>query len=342
MTTEREHLQYLFSLSLSDAEELLFAYDANSPVSLGGETLPDALLNNSFSRPYFHPPLAPAASSSSPSSSVDLAGRLTHTSWRTPLRFTIRCLRCVIGDSRPDNTRPLRASLSMLDGDVARLTNLVLAGLFDASAAALTATTISLQRERARALLTRQAWTHGLHGAWRRWQRQAVALSGRLRRALWEAGVTLFVDKRGEEVVVDKRRLLLRAVMCRERDWGKIECLVATCRPWLQPVGLRRAVYVHAHTLRVLREATDAVLRLGGEVLDAKMLPLDLREGERPGPRERKVLARLHQLIRFEGLVLEGGRAVPKTAGWAVELNRLVHEWRMEELCAAFGRLSLR
>lgn len=347
-STEREHLQYLFCLSLSEAEKLLFAYDANSPVSLGGDTLPDALLNNSFSRPYFHPP--PPASSSSPPSNddlarvlVDLAGRLAHTSWRAPLRATIRLLRCAIGDGRPDSTRPASASIAMADVDVQRLTNLVLSGLFHTSAAAMTATTISLQRERARVLLAQQAWTYGLHGAWLRWQRDAVALSSRLRRALWEAGVGLWVD-RGEEgvMVVDKRRLLLRAVMGKERDWGAIECLVATCRPWLKPVGLRRDVYVHARALRVLREATDAVLRLGGEVVDAKMLPLDLKEGERPGPRARKALERLHKLIRFEGLVLEGGRAVPKTAGWTVEHKRLVHEWRMEELCSAFGCLSLR
>lgn len=342
-STEREHLQYLFSLSLSEAEELLFAYDANSPFSLSGETLPDTLLNNSFSRPYFHPP--PPASNDDDLAPVlvDLAGRLSHTSWRAPLRATIRLLRCAIGDGRPDSTRPASASIAMADADVKRLTNLVLSGLFHTSAAAMTATSTSLHRERARALLARQAWTHGLHGAWLRWQRDAVVLSSRLRRALWEAGVGLWVEwgEKGVMEVKDTRRLLLRAVMGRERDWGAIECLVATCRPWLQPVGLRRDVYVHARALRALREATNAVLRLGGEVVDAAMLPLDLREGERPGPGERKVVARLHQLIRFEGLVLEGGRAVPKTAGWPAQHMRLVHEWRMKELCLLFGRLSL-
>ncbi|KAB2572942.1 hypothetical protein DBV05_g8407 [Lasiodiplodia theobromae] len=348
-STEREHLNYLNSLSLKKAEELLTAYDANSPVSLGGETLPDTLLNNSFSRPYFHPPPSTAAAGSSSSSSpspsdvVDLAGRLSHTSWRAPLRATIRLLRCAIGDSRPDNGRPPCASIAMANADVKRLTTLVLSGLFHTSAAAITTTTISLHRDRARALLARHAWTHGLHGAWLRWQRDAVALANRLRRALWEAGATVWGDKR-DVLDVHRRRTstrLLSLLMGKQPDWGKIECLVATCDLKLKGV-LRRDVYVHARALRILREATGAVMRLSEEAVDAKMLPPDLREGERPSPLAMKVLARLHQLIRFEGQVLEGGKAVPRTAGWKGEHDRLVHEWRMAELCSAFRRLSLR
>lgn len=104
---------------------------------------------------------------------------------------------------------------------------------------------------------------------------------------------------------------------------------------------MKREVYLHCRRLRVLREATDMVLGMG-EVVDERVLPEDLKVGEGPGPEPRdEVLERLHALVMFDRPALEGGRAVPWTPGWEVEHERIVYEWRLEEMCTAFQRLSL-
>lgn len=174
-TTGLKHTRYLSSLPLKEAEDLLSDYTDRSPSSLRGEALPDAFLNDSYSRPYFTP------TPGGPSDPVDLAGRLTHTSWRAPIAATIALLHRIHTPFTP--TPPP----SIATADARRLTSLALTALFHHTAAAIPA--ITAHRDNARALLSRHAWLFALHSAWLAWQRDAQALAGALGASLSVCGV---------------------------------------------------------------------------------------------------------------------------------------------------------
>ncbi|KAK0609154.1 hypothetical protein DIS24_g12444, partial [Lasiodiplodia hormozganensis] len=183
-TTGLKHTHYLSSLPLKEAEALLSAYTDRNPSSLRGEALPDALLNDSYSRPFFTP-----AAPGGPSDPVDLAGRLTHSTWRVPVAATIQLLHRInntplfSSSSSPSSPLP-----SIATADARRLTSLALTALFHLTAAAAIPA-VTAQRDSARALLSRHAWLHGLHAAWLAWQRDAAQLAGALRSSLAASGV---------------------------------------------------------------------------------------------------------------------------------------------------------
>ncbi|KAF9641170.1 hypothetical protein BFW01_g529 [Lasiodiplodia theobromae] len=184
------------------------------------------------------------------------------------------------------------------------------------------------ESDRARCL-SRHCWIVGLFGAWFDWHADVVPM-------MHEAFQALMADDKdysgGAKVWGRVESRLVEALSEEDKDWSKIQVLLAKERGDIVPASTKGQLYEHFHKLRLLRVATDTFLQIP-DVVDCRVLPADFRVAETSSGGDE--FAMLHRIMKFDKSVLDGGKATVDSTGWEEAHDYFLREEGLEYLCRA-------
>ncbi|KAK0622131.1 hypothetical protein DIS24_g11373 [Lasiodiplodia hormozganensis] len=322
---ETQHLEWLSHFDIDQIEDML-VHQAQ-----GSEFKPDDIeevLNNNFHShidlsllgyPDFGPGLRKALSETDAGdvfSPVDIARAFCAAALHRPLQQTI------IG-MRNHRLEIIEEGVSFAGDDVGRVSRLLLRAIYlsyvDHSITAF---------DRARCL-SRHCWIVGLYGVWFDWHADVVPMLGKAFDALMADNED---HPEGSKAWGRPASRLVEAMSEEDKDWRKIEVLLAKERGDIVPASTKDELYEHFHKLRLLRFATDSFMRIP-DVVDPRVLPADFCVAETTcGGDEFQML---HRIIKFDKSVMDGGVGTVDATGWEDAHDYFLREERLGHLCRA-------